>query len=101
MKDVAYACRLALEKEQFGVFNISSCTETSIDDLFHFIASSAGIQSIPAYELKRIGEIERSMLDNSKAFEQLDWRTHYSLLEGLKETLSYYSNLYSSEIYSK
>jgi len=101
VKDVAYACRLALEKEKSGVFNISSCTETSIDDLFHFIASTAGIHSIPAYEMKRIGEIERSMLDNSKAFEQLDWRTHYSLLEGLKETLPYYSNIYSSEIYTK
>ena len=97
VKDVANACRLALEKQQNGVFNISSCTETSIEDLFNFIATTANIHTTPAYESKRRGEIERSMLDNSKAFQQLDWRTKYSLSEGLKETFHYYSNLYSSE----
>lgn len=93
VKDVARACRLVIEKGQKGVFNISSGIETSVEDLLTPIFAETGVTKTPAYKPIRIGEIERSVLDNSKASQAFDWRPHYSLPEGLRETVRYYSTV--------
>ena len=98
VKDVARACRLAIEKEQKGVFNISSGIETSVEDLLTHIFETTGTTKTPAYKPIRGGEIERSVLDNSKASYAFDWRPHYSLLEGLRETVHYYSTVLSPQL---
>lgn len=91
VKDVARACRLAIESKGGGVFNVSSSTETSINDLFRLISEIIGVNSLPTYKPLRLGEIERSFLDNRKAQQELKWNTQYSLLTGLKETITSYS----------
>lgn len=91
VKDVALACRLALEGEAKGVFNISSCTETGIEDLYYQIAWLTGNDSQPSYQPRRVGEIEKSILDNRKALQELSWSVRYSLSRGLEETTKYYS----------
>jgi len=90
VKDVASACRLALLSEAKGTFNISSCSETGIEELYYKITELTGIHTMPLYEPRRIGEIVKSILDNRKAIEELDWHAQYSLQEGLKETTEYY-----------
>lgn len=94
VKDVAVACRLAMEGEHTGTFNISSCTETVINELYRLISEIIGERKTPVYESKRNGEIEKSILDNQKACRELGWILHYSLSEGLKETVEYYSKKY-------
>lgn len=94
VKDVAVACHLALTSEANGVFNISSCTETGIEDLYYQILRVTGINARPSYEPKRAGEIEKSILDNRKAIQELSWNLQYSLRKGLEETIQYYSNKY-------
>jgi len=94
VKDVAVACRLALEGEHTGIFNISSCTETTIDDLYHLITEKIGESKKPLYEPKRAGEIDRSILDNRKARSEFEWDLQYTLPMGLKETVDYYSKRY-------
>ena len=91
VKDVAKACRLAIESKGGGVFNVSSSTETSINDLFRLISEIIGVNSLPTYKPLRQGEIERSFLDNRKAQQELKWNTQYSLLTGLKETITSYT----------
>ena len=98
VKDVAVACRLAMESGYSGVFNISSCTETRIDHLFSMITEMIGIRTKPLYGHLRIGEIEKSVLDNGRAQSDLDWHMHYSLSEGLNETVHYYSHLVKREL---
>ena len=93
VKDVAEACRLAMEGKHNGVFNISSCTETVINDLYHKLSEVSEVDIIPNYKSKRIGEIEKSILDNRKACREFDWGLKYTLSDGLEETLHYYSNL--------
>ena len=93
VKDVALACRLAMESNHKSVFNISSCTETKIDDLFYLIAGMTSVNTKPVHKPLRIGEIKRSILDNEKARNELNWHIQHTLLEGLKETYMYYSKL--------
>lgn len=90
VKDVAAACRLALESDQTGVFNISSNVETTIQELYTCIAEEIGDCQAPIYKPLRNGEIARSVLDNQKAQHQLQWKVQYSLKKGLKETILAY-----------
>ena len=94
VKDVAVACRLALQGGARGVFNISSCTETGIEDLYYQIAKITGINMDPSYQPRRVGEIEKSILDNRKAIQELSWNVGYTLKKGLEETSQYYSKQY-------
>ncbi len=98
VKDVAVACRLAMVSDYAGVFNISSCTETRIDNLFSMITEMVGIRTKPLYGHLRIGEIEKSILDNGRAKNDLDWHMQYALSEGLNETVQYYSKLFKHEL---
>lgn len=88
VKDVAKACRTAIESSKSGIFNISSNSETTIDELFSMTSLLAGITSKPQKYPMRIGEIEKSVLGNEKASNELNWQASHSLQEGLKETIS-------------
>ena len=91
VKDVAVACRHAMESRHTGVFNISSCTETAIGDLYYLLAEMTGKRKLPVYKPRRTEEIIKSVLDNRKAMNELEWRLNYSLSDGLKETVQYYA----------
>lgn len=92
VKDVANACRTALESDKTGVYHISSCTETTINELYTLISNEIGVHYTPNYAPKRIGEIDRSMLDNKKIIQTLNWKINYALSEGLRETYHYYAD---------
>jgi UDP-glucose 4-epimerase len=90
VKDVATACMKAIESTKTGVYNISSCSETSINDLFSITSLLAGINMEPLKYPLRQGEIQQSVLGNEKAKKEFEWKNTYSLKEGLKETISTY-----------
>lgn len=90
VKDVAKACMKAIESTKTGIYNISSCSETSINDLFSITSLLAGISLEPHKYPLRQGEIQQSVLGNEKAKKELEWENTYSLHEGLRETISTY-----------
>ncbi len=90
VKDVAKACRIAMTSEKTGIFNISTSSETSIDELFTMTSHLTKINIQPKKYALRKGEIEKSSLDNHKAINILGWKTTMSLDEGLKETIASY-----------
>ena len=90
VKDVATACVRAIDSPKTGVYNISSCSETSIDDLFSMISLFSGICMEPQKYPLRQGEIQQSVLGNEKAMTELGWETTYSLQQGLMETIATY-----------
>ncbi|WP_301109836.1 NAD-dependent epimerase/dehydratase family protein [Sporosarcina sp.] len=99
VKDIAAACCLALVGDAKGVFNISSCTETTIEELFYQVSVVLGRTDIkPTYQGVRIGEVLNSMLDNRKAINEFNWHPRYSLAKGLQETIQYYSKALNFEI---
>ncbi|WP_166462486.1 NAD-dependent epimerase/dehydratase family protein [Psychrobacillus vulpis] len=93
VKDVAAACIQSLMSDKTGVFNISSSTEISIQEVYEVLSELTGVQTNPIYESLRDGEIERSILSNKKAITNFAWSPTYSFVEGLKETIQYYSYL--------
>ncbi|WP_203248019.1 NAD-dependent epimerase/dehydratase family protein [Sporosarcina beigongshangi] len=101
VKDVARACRLAIEGEHKGIYNICSGIEMSIEGLLAQVFEATGVTKTPIYQPIRVGEIERSVLDNRKITSSFDWRPRYSLPEGLRETVHYYSTVASSKLSMK
>ncbi|WP_313892926.1 NAD-dependent epimerase/dehydratase family protein [Psychrobacillus sp.] len=87
VKDVAAACIQSLMSDNTGIFNISSATEISIQQVYEELSELTGALTEPIYDLLREGEIERSVLSNEKAIASLEWRPSYSLIAGLKEML--------------
>lgn len=90
VKDVARACRLALESDQKGVFNISSGIETPINELYALLSEVMNCSQLPNYKPLRAGEIGRSVLDNRKALKNLNWEIQHTLKKGLRETVLAY-----------
>ena len=72
------------------VYNLSSCTETSLRELVSLLAQIAGRDIIPQYAAERPGDIRRSVLSNQRAARGLDWQAKTSLAEGLKRTYEYF-----------
>jgi UDP-glucose 4-epimerase len=89
--DVVNAIEIALLNPTFCRVNISSNTETSIEDIFSIVARELKTSIQPVYEASRFGEILRSRLDNSLAKECLDWEPSVSITEGVAKSLSNFS----------
>jgi UDP-glucose 4-epimerase len=83
--DVVRAMLAALEADG-GVFNVGTGVETSVLDLSEAIARVTGIERAPTFAPARQGELQRSVLDVSRAARELGWRAERSLDSGLAYT---------------
>ena len=83
--DVARAT-LAAAGQNGGVFNVGTGSETSVVDLYEACRRVAGssLEAEPAPA--RLGELQRSVLDVSRAERELGWRPEVPLEEGLRLT---------------
>jgi UDP-glucose 4-epimerase len=83
--DVARAA-LAAAGHDGGVFNVGTGSETSVVDLYEACRRVAGssVEAEPAPA--RLGELQRSVLDASRAERELGWRPEVSLDAGLRLT---------------
>lgn len=90
VKDVASACKKAVELNKQGIFNISSNIEISIEDLNELIAKKMDADIHASYKPFRKGELIRSVLSNEYSQQKLAWEPAYSLTEGLDETIEHY-----------
>jgi UDP-glucose 4-epimerase len=70
-------------------FNVGTGAETSVLDLARMLASVAGIEARIEHAAKRPGELQRSVLDPSKARRLLGWRASVQLREGLARTVAW------------
>ena len=88
--DVVAANLAALaHPEAHEEFNIGHGLETSVLDLVDVMKSLAdGAPFEPVFEPPRLGEVQRSCLDVSRAATELGWKPTTDLLEGLELTLA-------------
>lgn len=93
VKDVARANLAALNADQDGVFNISTGTRVSVNELFGYFQEMAGGKGVCSHEPARPGEILHSALDPAQAHKKLAWEAQTNLEEGLKETYAYFLKL--------
>ena len=89
--DVVRATLAAAERDG-GVFNVGTGRETSVVELFELcrrVADKDDVASV--FAPARPGELQRSVLDISRAVDELGWRPERSLEEGLRETWEWMS----------
>jgi UDP-glucose 4-epimerase len=84
-RDVARAVLAALGQAG-GVFNVGTGVETSVLELYDTVQAVAEVGREPAFESPRLGELQRSVLDVSRAGRELGWHPEHSLVQGLSAT---------------
>jgi len=71
-----------------GAVNIGTGTETSVLDLVAILRETGDRDDFePQFEPARLGEIERSSLDVTRAKNELGWEARTSLSDGMRATL--------------
>jgi UDP-glucose 4-epimerase len=88
--DVVSAFVAAREKGGGELLNVGSGKEVSVNELYAKLAGMTGARFEAAYAAARPGEIDRIVVDPSKASEVLGWSAHMSLDEGLKQTVAWF-----------
>lgn len=91
VEDVADAIYRASYSTLTGVYNLSTNTECSINELAETMAALQDMKPFQ-YTEQRAGDIDRSVLSNEKIQKELDWAPMYSLREGLQRTYAYFLN---------
>ena len=89
VKDVVSALIKASLIEENHFLNIGTGVETSVNDLANSMKIQFNSQINPIYKPAREGELKRSVLNNTKAKEDLDWKPEYSLDRGMKEVFNW------------
>ena len=77
---------VAAARHDGGVFNVGTSVETAVVDLYERIEDVAGIERAPEHAEPRAGELQRSVLDPSRAERELGWQAEHSLERGLATT---------------
>ena len=91
--DVVRANVAALGREESDVVNIGTGKETDVNELFRKIREYTGKTDIPEEHVEaKAGEQRRSVIDNSKARQQLGWQPQVELAEGLQKTVEFFQN---------
>lgn len=90
VKDVARANLLALDHVHNDTFNIGTGVGTTTNELYETLAKATGYKKPPKRTVPRLGDLQKSVLDPSKAKSGLKWEPKYDLAAGLKETVDYY-----------
>ena len=87
--DVVAANLAAAHSDATGPFNIGRGEEVSVLDLVEALSEIAGHPAFfePEFEPARLGELERSCVDPSRARAELGWEARTGLVEGLRSTL--------------
>lgn len=89
--DIARGIAQALVTEHVNTaYNLSTQTETSLNDLVRIFGEVAGKDLQPQHGPAREGDIYRSVLANKKARKGLNWQPVTPLEEGLRRTVEYF-----------
>ena len=88
--DVARAVVAAFDLDG-GVLNVGTGRATSDLELHTACCVAAGVEQEPIFAPARLGDLQRSVLDVSRAREALDWTPQLSLEQGLAETWGWFS----------
>ncbi len=79
----------ATEYNKSDIINISSNTETSVNQLVDAV-KKIDPQFQVSYSFEKKGETFRNLLSNSRAVSELSWAPRFSFDEGLSQTLEWY-----------
>ncbi len=92
VKDVVSALIKASKIEENHFLNIGTGIETSVNDLANSMKIQFKSEINPIYKPAREGELNRSVLNNTKAKKELNWKPRYSLDDGMKQVFKWLQN---------
>jgi len=85
VSDVAAAFLRAAEAGT-GTYNVGTGVATTVLDLYRACARAAGVDGEPNFAPARPGDLQRSVIDASRAERDLGWRAETPLADGLART---------------
>lgn len=89
VEDVVSALIKASKIDENHFLNIGTGVETSVNDLVNSMKSQFNSEINPIYKPAREGELNRSVLNSTKAKKELDWKPEYNLDDGMKQVLNW------------
>ena len=89
VKDVVSALIKASKIDKNHFLNIGTGVETSVNNLANSMKRQFNSEINPIYKPAREGELNRSVLNNTKAKKELDWKPEYNLDEGMKQVFNW------------
>ena len=89
VKDVVSALIKASKIKENHFLNIGTGIETSVNDLANSMKIQFKSEINPIYKPAREGELNRSVLNNTKAKKELNWKPEYSLDDGMKQVFNW------------
>jgi UDP-glucose 4-epimerase len=87
VKDVARANLAALNPDIDGIFNIGTANETTVNEIADQIRRLTKSENLPKHASPIPGELDRSVIDISRAAKHLKWAPLTNLESGLAETI--------------
>ena len=92
VEDVARANVLALTKGDNTIFNIGTGIEVATAHVYKILQDVTGKHDVPLQQGgERVGDLERSALDITRAKEQLGWEPLTDFRTGLQKTVEYFT----------
>ena len=89
--DVARANLYALKRGTNQIFNVSTMTETSVNQIVKILQERMDNQSGQTYLPARTGDIPRSILDSTEIRTLLGWEPKVDIKTGLTLTIDYFT----------
>ncbi|HEV2754724.1 MAG TPA: NAD-dependent epimerase/dehydratase family protein [Actinomycetota bacterium] len=90
VEDVVSAFVAARDRGSGELINVGSGREVSVNELYAKLAELTGSRFEPVYAAARPGELQRIVVDASKAGRELGWAPQVNLDEGLKQTVAWF-----------
>ncbi|MEA2051799.1 MAG: SDR family oxidoreductase [Euryarchaeota archaeon] len=97
--DVVSANILAAESDAKGVYNVATGKRITINELANVIMAIMGRDLDPIHEKQREGDVLHSLGDITKAKKDFGYAPGDKLEANLKETVKWFRELYSSEVF--
>nr|CBH39301.1 putative Vi polysaccharide biosynthesis protein vipB/tviC [uncultured archaeon] len=97
--DVVSANILAAESDAKGVYNVATGKRITINELANVIMAIMGRDLDPIHEKQREGDVLHSLGDITKAKKDFGYAPGDKLEENLKETVKWFRELYSSDVF--
>jgi UDP-glucose 4-epimerase len=88
--DVADAFVRAADRGSGLLCNIGTGVETSVNELYRSMADNAGVAAGPEYAPARVGELDRSCLDATRAKLHLGWEPFTDLHTGTASVIEWF-----------
>lgn len=89
VEDVANAIFRGVEYDLSGIYNLSTNTETSVNELINQLKRISDVQQVHYNEPKQ-GDIKYSRLENTRIKKDLDWVPLHNFQEGLEKTYEWF-----------